>query len=87
MTKYILIIEEPGYFNEIDIIADSEEVALYNAIDMLQLDKGIDWIRAAIKRLKETFDLLEKQLKSGDITLGYGIHLKKARNNNAFYKS
>lgn len=77
MNKYILTVKENSFYQEVNIKAEDEENALYDAIDNLQLIKGIVWVKNSTKRINQRFKELEKKLNEGCACLGHGVFLKK----------
>ncbi|MCT4564527.1 MAG: hypothetical protein N4A68_09505 [Maledivibacter sp.] len=77
---YELSIKENNTIKNFDIEANEPELALYEAVDTLQLWMGADWMNNAKDRLNKSFNTFEKELESkGKTELGYNIILKKKR--------
>lgn len=75
---YELTIRENNKIKNFNIEAKEPELALYEAVDTLQLWMGADWMKNAKDRLNKSFNTLEKELEAkGKTELGYNIILKK----------
>lgn len=75
---YELSIKENNKIKNFNIDADEPELALYEAVDTLQLWLGATWMKNANERLKKSFSNFEKELQTkGKTELGYNIILKK----------
>lgn len=75
---YELSIKENNKVKNFNIEADEPELALYEAVDTLQLWMGATWMKNANDRLKKSFSNFEKELQTkGKTELGYNIILKK----------
>ncbi len=75
---YELSIKENNKIKNFNIEADEPELALYEAVDTLQLWMGATWMKNANDRLKKSFSNFEKELQTkGKTELGYNIILKK----------
>ncbi|WP_073151186.1 hypothetical protein [Paramaledivibacter caminithermalis] len=78
--SYELIIKENSNIKNFIIEESEAELALYEAIDTLQLWMGADWMRNAKDRLNKSFNTFEKELETkGKTELGYNIMLKKKK--------
>lgn len=76
--SYELTIKENNKIKNFDIEEAEPELALYEAVDTLQLWMGADWMKNANDRLKKSFNTFEKELETkGKTELGYNIILKK----------
>ncbi|SKC70369.1 hypothetical protein SAMN02194393_02425 [Maledivibacter halophilus] len=77
---YELSIKENNNVKSFTIEEDEPELALYEAIDTLQLWKGKKWMQNASERLKKSFSNFENELETkGKTELGYNIILKKKK--------
>lgn len=75
---YELSIRENNKVKNFNIEADEPELAIYEAVDTLELWMGTTWINNANERLKKSFNNFEKELQTkGKTELGYNIILKK----------
>lgn len=76
--SYELSIKENNQVKSFNIEAEEPELALYEAVDTLQLWMGAQWMKNANERLKKSFSTFEKELETkGKTELGYNIILKK----------
>lgn len=77
---YELSIKENNNVKSFTIEEDEPELAIYEAIDTLQLWMGEKWMKNASKRLKKSFSDFENQLETkGKTELGYNIILRKMK--------
>lgn len=75
---YELSIKQNNKIKNFSIEAVEPELALYEAVDTLQLWMGAAWMKNANERLKKSFSNFEKELQTkGKTELGYNIILKK----------
>ena len=76
MDKYALNIKSHRKIENNYISADSEELAIYEALDMLEIKKGKQWVKNSSERIKRDFNSIENRLATeGVVYLGYDVLL------------